>query len=475
MDGFDTVTIQFDANLLILILIFLDLGGPGWDHVDQAIIMRIFTKVHKVANGSTFTSETSTLGDHRHHVLHADTHILKGLLEHQLGFIRFLQLVLPGLHLRSDDGRNGFLFLLQVLLVTSALLPQPRGLGPRLVPFRGHGLDLLHLLLQGVLCRIPGRLCRFLSFCQGFDAFLLETFHLGVILVSGSLQNGQLVLQVLDLRVFVLPLQCQNRSMEDLSHANLCCLLTHLLAVLAGQHQLFFQLCQAFILGTRVVSPVLLDLQNLQAYRVTGILEPFDLTQTRFHQHRQGLLLLLLDRSILHLRSALVAHQIHQLILLLLSLFGTTKVLDSRLQPGDLQIQLLQSAVAVVLHLFQLLHLGFQFFHTEFLFLYTGLGAYQVDASAGLGVRLHVFQGLLRFRHLLVRSRQLLFPFTAFLLDFLASHGLKLSLQLGILLLQLSDEFSRGIQLLLHLHRHLFGVVCEAECGQRVVVVNVCR
>ena len=56
--------------------------------------------------------------------------------------------LLPGLHLRSDDGRNGFLFLLQVLLVTSALLPQPRGLGPRLVPFRGHGLDLLHLLLS---------------------------------------------------------------------------------------------------------------------------------------------------------------------------------------------------------------------------------------------------------------------------------------------------------------------------------------
>ena len=28
--------------------------------------------------------------------------------------------------------------------------------------------------------------------------------------------------------------------------------------------------------------------------------------------------------------------------LLLLSLFGTTKVLDSRLQPGDLQIQLLK-------------------------------------------------------------------------------------------------------------------------------------
>ena len=109
--------------------------------------------------------------------------------------------------------------------------------------------------------------------------------HLGMILVSGSLQNGQLVLQVLDLRatglfsqrwlrilreefldsliflsqwiidlhlphhlalsklctkivgmshlrVFVLPLQCQNRSMEDLPHANLCCLLTHLLAVL---------------------------------------------------------------------------------------------------------------------------------------------------------------------------------------------------------------------------------------------------
>mmetsp|Transcript_5737 Transcript_5737/g.13468 ORF Transcript_5737/g.13468 Transcript_5737/m.13468 type:complete len:406 (+) Transcript_5737:1377-2594(+) len=169
----DAVAVQLDAYLLVVVFELLDFGGARGDQVYQAVVMCILTKVDKVAD-SIILPEARPFRKQCHHVLHAHAHVLKGLLQDLLGFICFLQFVFPGLHLTSNDGSDRLLLLHEIFLGAAHLLLEACGLRARLVPLRGDGLHVLHLLLQRFLRRRPGLLRCLQRLGQSGGAFFLK-------------------------------------------------------------------------------------------------------------------------------------------------------------------------------------------------------------------------------------------------------------------------------------------------------------
>mmetsp|Transcript_5741 Transcript_5741/g.13484 ORF Transcript_5741/g.13484 Transcript_5741/m.13484 type:complete len:411 (-) Transcript_5741:188-1420(-) len=332
---------------------------------------------------------------------------------------------------------------------------------------------MLHLLLQCIFCSRLCLLSCLLRFLQRSVAFLLKALYLRSILFRSRLQEIELILQVGDHGVLILPLKGQDGSPEDLAHANLGGLFGHLLAVSPCSCKLLLQFGDALFLGFHIRASVFLDLQQLQSYRVSCLLQALDLAQTSLHQHGQSVFLLLGNVGVMGLVGGAGLQQLDQLPLLRHSCLGAAELLYLRLKAVDLCVELLQLRITVTLLRLELLHFRLELFDGGVEIHCTRLGASKADSYVRLGVGLHLFKSLLRICNLRVCRSKLLLPLAAFFLNLLATHRCKLCLKLGILFLQLLNELSSGVQLLLDLDWHLLRIVSESKRRQRVIVVYV--
>mmetsp|Transcript_60340 Transcript_60340/g.127804 ORF Transcript_60340/g.127804 Transcript_60340/m.127804 type:complete len:304 (-) Transcript_60340:978-1889(-) len=151
-----------------------------------------------------------------------------------------------------------------------------------------------------------------------------------------------------------------------------------------------------------------------------------------------------------------LALDLGQLLLLCLQVgFRRFAGLDQALQPLDLGIQLVD--LLLVAHL--------QWQHCN------------AHSASRLSLGLHIGVGLLHLCQLCFGFQQLCLPFLlllhGLLCCFTSSCKLDLLLEAVVLLLEVCDQLSRRIQLLLHLHWHLLRIVCKSKCAQGITIVDV--